>query len=192
MGSTSEEHKRGPEQQSVPLRSPKVNESLVPSGRRDGPVAGRDLVPILWIGTDSMADEAMKRTCVWRKDTSLFSQCQQQPIPRSSTEFRQNAGGFCCYPRVNCNRDQSVTQESEPLIADLNIGPAQKRRDPREVNHVAENAKSCRFGSCGSPWGRSHTIWQFHLNPATRIIILVRAIIADCVCFIQSEDAEGR
>ena len=60
----------------------------------------------------------MKCTHLWRKYTLPFRQCQHQPIPFSSTEFRQNAGGFCCYARVNCNRNQSVTGDSEPLIAD--------------------------------------------------------------------------
>ena len=39
--------------------------------------------------------------------------------PVSSAEFHQKAGAFCYYRRVNCNRNQSVTQESELLIADL-------------------------------------------------------------------------
>lgn len=41
------------------------------------------------VGTDSMAGAAMERTCVWRKDTSQFSQCQLQ-------------GPSGCCRRVDC------------------------------------------------------------------------------------------
>jgi hypothetical protein len=88
-----------------------------------------------------MADEAMERMCFWREYTLLFSQCQQQPIPFSSTEFRQNAGAFCGHPRANCNRNQSVTQESELLIADLQ----------ESYSYI------CNFRVEGMSWFRTYT-----------------------------------